>query len=164
MIFLRKQIGVVMQNPLIFSGTVIENLTYGLEHYDQSDLIEACETAMAKEFIEKLPGGFNTFIGENGIGLSGGQLQRLSIARAILRKPKLFILDEPANHLDDETAKKIFCNLKGILESCTTLIISHSKLPGLTADKTYTIINGKISDDNFHAPIRNGGFEPVADI
>ena len=149
----RRQIGVVLQDPLIFSGTIRENITYGLDSWTESKLVQACKAAMIYEDILKMEHGFDTMIGESGMTLSGGQRQRISIARAILRKPRLLILDEPTNHLDE--------SLIGAMESLWSrhknswqenslgagwacLIVSHDRILRERADASYVLDKGRL--------------------
>jgi ATP-binding cassette subfamily B protein len=125
MIHLRKSIGFVMQDPIIFPGTIWDNITYGCQDASLQDVISASELSTAHEFIQKFPQGYNTLTGENGMLLSGGQRQRIAIARALLRQPKLLILDEPANHLDEEALRQLMNSLKRINNFTTILIISN---------------------------------------
>ena len=125
---LRSSIGVVRQNPDIFPGTILENITYGfLDAESKQAVEEAAWTAAAEEFIRKLPLGYDTFVGENGVLLSGGQRQCVAIARALLRRPKLLILDEPGNNLDEKTVSRLMDNLKKLDPRPAVLIISHSQ-------------------------------------
>ena len=144
----RRQVGVVLQDPLIFAGTVRENITYGLETYDAQELANACRESMIYEDILQLEKGFDTMIGENGMTLSGGQRQRLAIARALLRKPKLLILDEPTNHLD-ESLVETMGRLWGRGDEASRpnracIVISHEKILRKIADSSYVLENGKL--------------------
>lgn len=122
---LRRQIGVVMQDPLIFAGTIRENILYGLPDARHDDVVQACKLADAQQFIEELPGQYDTLMGENGILLSGGQRQRIVLARALLRKPKLLILDEPTNHLEEATVLKLLENLKTLDPHPAILLVTQ---------------------------------------
>jgi ABC-type multidrug transport system fused ATPase/permease subunit len=124
-ISLRKQIGIVLQDPVTFSGTIRENITYGNPDAAETEVEEACELAVALDFIKDLPQGFETPVGEGGVLLSGGQRQRIVIARALLRKPKLLILDEPTNHLDKPTMERLLDNLKKLKESPAIFLVTQ---------------------------------------
>jgi ABC-type multidrug transport system fused ATPase/permease subunit len=122
---LRRQIAIVSQSPLLFPGTVRENLVYGLEGVSTEQVVQAARLAAADEFIQALPQGYDTLVGEQGILLSGGQRQRLSLARALLRRPRLLILDEPTNHLDETTARRFLDGLQDLPGRPTILLITH---------------------------------------
>ena len=141
---LRASIGVVTQDPVIFFGTILENLTYGCSQVSEEEIFRAAKIALAHDFIEGLPDGYETVVGENGILLSGGQRQRLAIARALLRRPALLILDEPTNHLDEESIRRLLENLKNINERPATLIITHQKNVVSAAEHIYTINEGRL--------------------
>lgn len=125
LIHLRRSIAVVSQDPVIFPGTIRENLTYGCSEVSFQRIIAAAQLATANEFIEQLPQGYDAFVGDNGVLLSGGQRQRLAIARALLRQPKLLILDEPTNHLDAAAVEQLMHHLKTLDPIPAILIISH---------------------------------------
>jgi len=144
----RRQIGVVLQDPLVFAGTVRENITYGLDAWDESELAEVCREAMIHEDIQHLEKGLDTMIGENGMTLSGGQRQRIAIARALLRKPGLLILDEPTNHLDEaliEAMGRLWSRSTGRAgpgRAC--IVISHDKILKELADSSYVLKDGRL--------------------
>jgi ATP-binding cassette subfamily B protein len=144
---LRRQIGVVMQDPIIFPGTVAENITYGCPDCGVEQVRQAAEAAVAAEFIERLPQGYDTQVGEHGVLLSGGQRQRIAIARALLRNPALLILDEPTNHLDTQNVQRLIASLKSISNVKTILIISHHPDIVRAADTVYVITDGRITQD-----------------
>jgi ABC-type bacteriocin/lantibiotic exporter with double-glycine peptidase domain len=123
----RRQIGVVSQETLIFPGTIWENLNYGQEQIDAHGVVAACKLATAAEFIEKLPDGYQTYVGDRGMLLSGGQRQRLAIAMALIRQPKLLILDEPTNHLDRQSIDKLRQNLEQMSNRPAILIVTHDR-------------------------------------
>jgi ATP-binding cassette subfamily B protein len=123
---LRRSIAVVTQEPVIFPGTILENLTYGSPHAAFDRVVVAAELATAHEFVMQLPDGYDTFVGDNGTLLSGGQRQRLAIARALLRESRLLILDEPTNHIDAVAAAQLVRNLKKLNPAPSILIVTHS--------------------------------------
>ncbi len=136
---LRKDIGVVTQNPIIFPASIWENLTYGYPGTDNITVKEAASAANINYFIEQLPMGYDTMIGEQGVLLSGGEYQGIAIARALLLKPKLLILDEPTNNLDDEKIGSLIKNLKNLSYHPAILLISHNKLVQQEASQTFII-------------------------
>ncbi|MFC1771204.1 ABC transporter ATP-binding protein [Candidatus Margulisiibacteriota bacterium] len=147
---LRKQIGVVPQDPVIISGTVLENLIYGMPDLNLEEVICVCKQTKAYDFIQKLPSGFQTQIEQDGSMLSGGQKQLISITRALLRKPKLLILDELSNHLDNSMIHIIMNKLKSITKNTTIILIIHNKNLIQYADTVYNLeaatLNCKTSD------------------
>jgi ATP-binding cassette subfamily B protein len=138
-VHLRRSIGVVMQNPIIFAGTIKENITYGCPDASMAEVIQASELATAHEFINALPNGYDTLMGEDGVLLSGGQRQRIAIARALLRQPKLLILDEPTNHLDATSIQKLIYNLKTLNEKPSILIITPGMDVANIVDHIYVL-------------------------
>lgn len=122
---LREQIGVVFQEPALFSGTVKDNIAYGSPRASQSDIEAAAAAANASAFISKLPKGYDTEIGERGVKLSGGQKQRIAIARAILKNAPILILDEATSSLDSKAEAEVQQALNHLMEGRTTLIIAH---------------------------------------
>ena len=142
---LRKQIGVVMQDPALFSGTILENISYGSPEADRKQITRAARLAMADDFIRKLPEGYDTHIGEDGVLLSGGERQRLSLARALLRRPKLLILDEPTNHLDRAAVGQLLDNLDDLDDRPAILMISHDMNVVRHAHEVYRLEKGVLT-------------------
>src|SRR5690606_11072430 len=122
---LRRQIGIVLQEPFLFHGTIAENIAYGRPDATLDEIVEAARLANAHKFIMNLPDGYDTRIGERGVGLSGGEKQRISIARAILKNPKIHILDEATSAVDTETEKLIQEALDRLIKGHTTIAIAH---------------------------------------
>jgi ABC-type multidrug transport system fused ATPase/permease subunit len=142
---LRRRIGVVMQHPTFFAGTVLENITYGCPEADMDEVVRAARLALADDFIRRLPQGYDTPIGEEGILLSGGEVQRIAIARALLRRPRLLILDEPTNHLENAVIHGLLENLSTLDDRPGVLIISHDRDVLRYADRVYRIENGLLA-------------------
>jgi ABC-type multidrug transport system fused ATPase/permease subunit len=142
---LRRQIGVVMQKPTFFTGTIAENLAYGWTDVPREALEAAAREACADGFIANLPDGFDTLIGEGGAMISGGEGQRLAIARALIGRPKLLILDEPTNHLDAESIGKIMERITGSPDHAAILIISHDRTVVDFADTVLRLDAGRLS-------------------
>ncbi|WP_281191828.1 peptidase domain-containing ABC transporter [Staphylococcus felis] len=146
----RNKIAYVSQQNFIFYGTVKDNLTIGYEKKSltEVELIEACKIAEAHNFISQLPQGYNTVLETNGENLSGGQIQRIALARAILSKPEILILDEPTSSLDSSTEKKIQNNLYKL--DTTLLIISHRLSVVYGCDNIIVLKNGRVSEQGTH--------------
>ena len=140
---LRDNIGVVFQETYLFSGSIYENIAYAKPDATPDEVIAAAKAANAHEFVTKLPDGYNTVIGENGHSLSGGERQRISIARAILKNPKILILDEATSSLDPETEIKIQEALARLIEGRTTIAIAHRLSTLRDADKLAVIEDGE---------------------
>jgi ABC-type bacteriocin/lantibiotic exporter with double-glycine peptidase domain len=142
--YLRRKIGVVRQDSLIFTGTILENITYGYPNFKKEEILKIAELATAHDFIKKLPEGYDTFVGEGGLALSGGERQRIAITRSLLRKPALLILDEPTNHLDEASIHKLMVNLQALEQSPAILIITHNTKILPDAQYIYSIKEGRI--------------------
>ena len=147
---LRKQISIVDQNTTLFDDTVFNNIKYAQPDANKDEIYEAARLSMSDEFINKLENGFETKIGENGVKLSGGEKQRLSIARAFLKKSKIILLDEATSSLDSETEEKIQKAIDKLTHEKTTIVIAHRLSTILNSDKIYVIEEGKIIDSGVH--------------
>ena len=147
---LRDNIGVVFQETYLFSGTIYDNIAYARADADYDEVIAAAKAANAHEFITKLPDGYNTVIGENGHSLSGGERQRVSIARAILKNPKILILDEATSSLDPETEIKIQEALSRLIKGRTTIAIAHRLATLKNADRLAVIEKGRLAELGTH--------------
>ena len=147
---LRKEISIVDQNVTLFDDTVLNNIKYANPDASLEEIYEAAENAMCKDFIENLDNKYETRIGENGVKLSGGEKQRLSIARAFLKKSKIILLDEATSSLDSETEEKIQSALNKLILNKTTIVIAHRLSTILNSDKIYVVDQGKIIDSGNH--------------
>jgi ABC-type bacteriocin/lantibiotic exporter with double-glycine peptidase domain len=125
---LRKQIGVVTQKPFQFSGTIRDNITYGFKEIENEQVDQAVKLAMLNDFLTDLPQGLDTIIGEDGVLLSGGQRQKIALARAVLRQPTFLILDEPTSHLDRDAIQNLITSLSRLPNAPTMLLISHDRM------------------------------------
>jgi subfamily B ATP-binding cassette protein MsbA len=147
---LRNQISIVDQNTTLFDDTVLNNIKYARPEATDKEVYEAAEQSMCVEFINNLENGYETMIGENGVKLSGGEKQRLSIARAFLKKSKIILLDEATSSLDSETEEKIQKALSKLTLNKTTIVIAHRLSTILNSDKIYVVDSGKITDSGKH--------------
>jgi subfamily B ATP-binding cassette protein MsbA len=147
---LRKNISLVSQDTTLFDDTIRNNIAYATSDATQEQIEEAAKYSFANEFIEKLPNKYDTIIGENGIRLSGGEKQRLSIARAILKKSQIILLDEATSSLDAETESKIQSAINFLTKNRTTLVIAHRLSTILNSDKIYVIESGKVVGQGKH--------------
>jgi len=147
---LRKGISLVSQDTTLFDDTIRNNIIYANSNATNEELEEAVKHSFADEFIEKLPNKFDTIIGENGVRLSGGEKQRLSIARAILKKSPIILLDEATSSLDAETESKIQKAISFLTKGRTTIVIAHRLSTILNSDKIYVIDHGKVVGEGKH--------------
>ena len=152
---LRNQISIVDQNTTLFDDTVLNNIKYAKPDAKKKDIIEAAKLSMSDEFINNLENGYETKIGENGVKLSGGEKQRLSIARAFLKNSKIILLDEATSSLDSETEGKIQKALNKLTTNKTTIVIAHRLSTILNSDNIYVVDNGKIVDSGKHDDLLN---------
>ena len=142
---LRRRIGVVMQHPTFFAGTVRENIAYGYPEATTEEITRAARLALADDFIRALPKGYDTPIGEEGILLSGGEVQRIAIARALLRRPRLLILDEPTNHLETAAIHRLLDQLSRLEDRPGVLIISHDRDVLRHVERVHHLENGMLT-------------------
>ena len=147
---LRKSISLVSQDTTLFDDTIFNNIAYANLDASIKEVEEAARYSFADEFIEKLPKKYDTLIGENGVRLSGGEKQRLSIARAILKKSPIILLDEATSSLDAETENKIQKAITFLTKGRTTIVIAHRLSTILNAEKIYVINNGKVAGQGKH--------------
>ncbi len=147
---LRKNISLVSQDTTLFDDTIKNNISYANSEASENEIKEAANLSFANEFIEKLPNKYETLIGENGIRLSGGEKQRLSIARALLKKSPIILLDEATSSLDAETEDKIQKAVNILTQGRTTIVIAHRLSTILNSNKIYVIDSGMISGEGTH--------------
>lgn len=151
--WLRQQISVVSQDVFLFNDTVENNIKYGRPDAPMGDIVEAAKKAHVHDFIESLPRGYDTVIGERGARLSVGQRQRISIARAFLKDSPILILDEPTSAIDAETEQYLKNSLGALMRNRTTIIISHRMSLNSLADRVVVIDGGRIAQDGTHAEL-----------
>jgi subfamily B ATP-binding cassette protein MsbA len=147
---LRERISWVPQEVMIFNDSAFMNITCGDKQYDKQDVIHAAQAANAHEFIMNLPQGYDTNVGERGTSLSGGQCQRLAIARAFLRDTPILIFDEATSSLDSESEQRIKESMSRLVEGRTSFIIAHRLSTILQADKIVVLKDGRIVDIGRH--------------
>jgi ATP-binding cassette subfamily B protein len=154
---LALQIGMVTQETYLFHDTVRANLLYANPRASQEELERACRAANIYEFIASLPDGYDTMVGERGYRLSGGEKQRLAIARVILKDPGILILDEATSHLDSTSEALIQAALEPLLEGRTSLVIAHRLSTILAADQILVLDEGRLVEQGTHAELLAGG-------
>ena len=148
--YLRSNVGVVTQETYLFNGTIKENLLYAKEDATDEELIEACKNANIHDFIASQPDGYNTIVGNRGLKLSGGEKQRLSIARVILKDPKILILDEATSALDSISENAIQDALELLMQGRTSIVIAHRLSTILKADAILVVKDGVIAEQGSH--------------
>ena len=147
---LRRQIGMVTQNVVTFNDTIASNIAYGKPDATREEIINAAKRSFAHEFIAPLPNGYDTIIGEDSTGLSGGQMQRIIIARAILKNPAILIFDEATSQVDAESEAKIHKAIEEIMQERTSIIIAHRFSTVITADVIVIMDDGQIIAQGQH--------------
>ena len=143
----RHQIAVVPQNTILFSGTILDNITYGLEEVSRQEVEEVIREVGLWELVEKLPQGLETQLGEHGDKLSGGQRQRISIARALIRKPRIIVFDEATSALDSSSEKKVQEATAKMMKNCTTFLVAHRLSTIRNADRIVAMKEGRIVEE-----------------
>lgn len=151
--WVRAHLALVPQDPYLFHGTIAENLRVAREDASEADLVEACKAANIHDFIRALPDGFETRVGERGASLSGGQVQRLAIARALLKKAPIIILDEPTSQIDLETETVIHEALERLSKERTVLLIAHRLSTVERADRIVVMGEGRVLESGSHAEL-----------
>lgn len=154
---LRTAIGIVPQDTVVFSANAMENIRYGRPEASDDEVIAAAKQAAAHEFIERLPEGYQSFLGERGVRLSGGQRQRIAIARALLKNPPLLLLDEATSALDAESERLVQRALEAAMEGRTTLVIAHRLATVQRATRIVVMEHGKIVETGTHAELVEAG-------
>jgi ATP-binding cassette subfamily B protein len=147
---LRQRIGVVPQEAVVFSGTVMENIRYGRPEATEAEVMAAAHAAFAQEFIAELPSGYDTYLGDRGVRLSGGQRQRIAIARAILKNPPLLLLDEATSALDANSERMVQAALETAMQGRTTLVIAHRLATVQRADCIWVLDKGRLVEQGTH--------------
>ena len=156
---LRKQIGIVPQETFLFSDTVRNNIAFGRPDASFEEVVEAAKAAQAHEFISKLPKGYETRIGERGIGLSGGEKQRIAIARALLTNPRILILDEATSSVDAETEYALQVALDRLMRGRTSLVIAQRLSTVKNAHKVVVLKDGMVVEEGTHEELLQRGGE-----
>ena len=152
---IRKEISIVDQNTTLFDDTVFNNIKYAKPESSKEEIFKAAELSMSSEFINKLDKKFDTIIGENGVKLSGGEKQRISIARAILKDSSIILLDEATSSLDSDTEEKIKKALDKLTKNKTTIVIAHRLSTILNSNKIYVIDKGSVVGEGNHNTLLN---------
>jgi ATP-binding cassette subfamily B protein len=154
----QKKIGVIPQDIVLFNLSLYENIHYGNPEASYKEVEKVCEICHLNPLIKKLPDGLQTIVGERGLKISGGEKQRVGIARALLKKPEIFILDEATSSLDNKTEKQIQRDIDAATKGVTTLIIAHRLQTITNCDKIIVLENGKVAEEGTHQELlsKNG--------
>jgi ATP-binding cassette subfamily B protein len=154
---LRRRIALVPQDPVVFAADVWDNIRYGRPEASDEEVRRAAEAAQAREFIDRLPQGFATFLGERGVRLSGGQRQRIAIARALLRDPVVLLLDEATSALDAESERLVQQALERLMAGRTVIVIAHRLATVQRADRITVLDRGRAIASGTHASLTAAG-------
>jgi ATP-binding cassette subfamily B protein len=155
---LRGMIGLVPQDVALFNDTIAANIGIAVSGAQRRDIEHAARVAHLHDFISQLPAGYDTLVGERGLKISGGERQRIAIARAILRRPRIYVLDEATSMLDSRTEAAVLRSVREAAAGCTTLTIAHRLSTARHADEIVVLENGRITERGRHASlIANGG-------
>jgi ATP-binding cassette subfamily B protein len=162
----RRRIGYVPQDIILFNMTIRDNLLWANENASDEEIGNACALANAEEFIHKLPDAYNTLVGDRGVRLSGGQAQRIALARAILRKPELLILDEATSALDTASERMFQLAIEKIAKGTTVIAVAHRLSTIVNADYIYVLKDGRIAEEGTYPELvqRNGGFKKMIEL
>jgi ABC-type multidrug transport system fused ATPase/permease subunit len=150
---LRAQISIVLQEPILFEGTIRENIAYGRPGAGDDEVLAAARAALVDRFVDHLPDGYDTVIGERGGTLSGGERQRVSIARALVRDAPILILDEPTSGLDPTSEHILIEALSNLIAGRTTFVIAHRMSTIVSADRVIVLDRGRIVEQGTHAEL-----------
>ena len=150
---LRRSIGFIPQDTFLFGETIRENIAFGVESASDADVRRAAEVSSIAGDVEEFPNQFETMVGERGITLSGGQKQRAAISRAVIRDPKILILDDALSSVDTKTEEEILAGLTGVMEKRTTLLVSHRVSTVRHADQIVVLDDGRIIEQGSHAEL-----------
>ena len=145
-----SQIGIVTQDPILFNDTIRCNIAYGNPKALESDIVAAARAAYAYDFVQSFPEGFDTVVGEKGVRLSGGEKQRICIARALLKNAPVLILDEATSSLDSESELAVQEALENLMRGRTTFVIAHRLSTIRNADRIIVIVDGRIVEEGKH--------------
>ena len=154
---LRRKIGVVPQDPVLLKGSIAFNIAYGCEDLSKDDIESAARVAGIYGFVMSLPDGFQTEVGERGVTLSGGQRQRIAIARAIVRDPRILIMDEATSSLDAAVEQEIQEAMKKAMSGRTSIVIAHRLATVREADRILVIDRGRIVEEGTHEVLKEAG-------